>query len=1187
MKRVLKLILFLWASAMVLVGMYAIIDWDSLEQKRVQKQITQTLGEQQNVLEVLVTGFSKEAGIDLTATPFLYRVFTNGELIKWSDNKTLPPYSQLRKQDSIYYLEHASGKYIVQRRAVQSEEDITDFFSVLRLEENFQIANNFLQDIVNPNVFKQSPKEILKNTNFPILYNGEVLFGITPSGSAKATLLAVSIWILLLSLPIGIGATLIKFRKHLEAGWFFLGFIFGLVVIRLALLMANFPGRWLEIPIFDGIVYSSSFLNSDLGNTLINLSFLALIAGIIGYRLKYFSGQTSAWKRVLGLFFAIVLVYLNIEFFFWISHDLMEHSQIKFDITDSIQFDFTRVVAFLIILFSAVFYFLINHILVRWISLSKPSGGFYLLFHLVVLAGFIKFQPDLFPILVLQFTWYWIMYLADFSLQFAVVKKVALEYVLSIGGLLALVFAFSIFQFHQNREMESKARFANQLVLEKDVLGEFYLNEIINGFREDELIPERITGGVFARQNVREKITREFISSYFDKYELNIFLFNPDGRQLDDDEESYGDFQKKYEKSEFATDYNSIYLVDDAQNISLKKYACFLKLEDAGAMVIELSRKKNIPASVFPELLVESKYEQQGNNLFDYSIFKDSTVLYGQGKFGHTNFLTGSDLGNEKLYTKGISKDGKNFFGLKTEDGRIITIASASYPNRSWAINFSFIFLLFILLTSMVGILYRLALDYQTLSLANKIQLYLALGFLIPLFVTGFTLLNTLNESYKEEITRSYLKKSLRISENLVDENILYTGNASDQNTFANYIGDVSGFVEADLIIYTADGQMITTSQPGVFRLGLLSDHINPVALQALTSNNQNILIDESIGLLDFKTTYTAITGDSDGQLLGIVALPFFDSKNHLRRQQKEVFADLLMIFALIFLAALISGNYVLNYLIGPLKIVSDHIKRTTLEVDNQPIDYSSDDEIGVLVKEYNQMLVKLDRNKEALARSQKESAWKEIARQVAHEIKNPLTPMRLKIQQLQRDLSDERQIKLLTSMVAQIDTLSDIADSFSEFAKMPAPENVEFDVVTAVAQSIQLHRSKQVSITTELPSGPVTIWADPNILGRIMNNLLLNAIQSVKDGRVELCVRVKLDENKVEISCEDNGSGIPDEIKEKIFTTYFSTKVTGSGIGLAVAKKGIENAGGNIWFESKEGVGTTFYISLPIYKAI
>ena len=129
----------------------------------------------------------------------------------------------------------------------------------------------------------------------------------------------------------------------------------------------------------------------------------------------------------------------------------------------------------------------------------------------------------------------------------------------------------------------------------------------------------------------------------------------------------------------------------------------------------------------------------------------------------------------------------------------------------------------------------------------------------------------------------------------MTKKTIRFTENKSELNEFANYIGDVSGFVQADLNIYDTDGRLITTSQPGIFGLSLLSDRINTVAFRALNNDNQNVILDESIGLLDYKTTYTTITGYSDGKIYGIVALPFFDSKNHLKLQQREVFADLLM----------------------------------------------------------------------------------------------------------------------------------------------------------------------------------------------------------------------------------------------------------------------------------------------------
>lgn len=1187
MRYVRNAFLFLWLIAILLLLLRTFVDWNELEHNQLQDKIDAMLDIQHEVLDVLVTGYQEKAEIDITSSIYLYRVFENGELIKWSDNKTLPPYSLLRRPDSVYYIDHATGKFIVQRTSFQQDGAIVEFFSILPLQQKFRIQNKYLTDIINTNVFEREPSWIDTSGDHLIRYKGTNLFAFGPSRETPERISGLAIWLLIASLPLVILLLLRQAKDQLSRNWYLIASLLGLIFLRVLLIAIEFPGSYLEISIFDPVVYNSSILGFTLGDLLINYCFFLVIAGIVS---NHFSEKfvLSSWAlRAIVLFVVIGFTYLNIQAFHWLLTDLTTHSQIVFDITKSIEFDLNRVVAVALVLSASVVYFLVNHIIVRVISALEMPGGLYLFFHLVAVAAFIHFIPTLFPIFLLQFAWYWIMYLSDLSLKFHAANKVALEYVLSVGAMLALVFAFANDQAHQNKELEEKSKFANRLVLEKDVLGEYYLNEILDVIRSDETIPERLDGGIFARQNIREKISRQFVSSYFDKYELEVFLFSEQGEQFDLEEgETYSQLKEKYALAEFRTDYEGIFHVNISENISSRLYVCFIEYQE-GFIAMNLNRKRNTLANVFPELLVESKYEQENIGNFDYTIFRDSTVLYGQGTFGHVNYLEPDDLSNPKLYEVGIVEDSRHFLGHRTLDGRTIVVVSPAYENKNWVVNFSFLFLLIILLTSIVGVIYRLGLHFRSLTLANKIQLYLATGFLIPLFITGFALLNTLNNSYREEITRSYLKESLRISESLVDETIKYISDESDLNSFANYVGDVSGFVQADLNIYDIEGRLITTSQPGIFGLDLLSDRISPKALNALSDDDQNIILDESIGLLDFKTTYTAITGYTDGRMYGVVGMPFFDTKNHLKRQQMEVLANLLMIFALIFLFALISGNYILNYLIGPLKLVSDHLKRTTWEEDNQPIDYYRDDEIGALVKEYNQMLVKLERNKEALVRSQKESAWKEIARQVAHEIKNPLTPMRLKIQQLQRDIEDHQKVVTLESLVKQIDTMSHIADSFSEFAKMPAPENEDFDLVSVVHESVLLHIGKGLTIETDLPEKAIMVWADPKIIDRIMNNLILNAKQAVEGKEPHLVVKIWKEENKVVISCSDNGSGIKEEIQDKIFTTYFSTKSTGSGIGLAVAKKGIENAGGNIWFETKEGEGTTFFISLPVFETL
>ena len=326
-----------------------------------------------------------------------------------------------------------------------------------------------------------------------------------------------------------------------------------------------------------------------------------------------------------------------------------------------------------------------------------------------------------------------------------------------------------------------------------------------------------------------------------------------------------------------------------------------------------------------------------------------------------------------------------------------------------------------------------------------------------------------------------------------------------------------------------------------------------------------------------------AVYGDQINELMGIIALPFFDSKNHVNDQQIEVFNNFMVFFTSIFILTLLVGNYGMKAIIKPIKMIAERMRRTQfMSEEIAPLTYKEKDEIGMLVFEYNQMLAKLDQSKFELAKIQKETAWRELAQQVAHEIKNPLTPMKLKIQQMQRAMNDsEANYEVLNSLLGQIDNLSSIADSFSSFAQWPAPHNEVFDFSKLVRETSSLYASDDLQIQLEITED-VMVYADVDLMRQILNNLIINAVQShvEKPGYVEVCLEVKA--HKLLLSIKDKGQGISDMNTADIFKSYFTTKENGTGIGLAFAKKGIEQAGGNIWFETKKGVGTTFFITMP-----
>jgi len=387
-------------------------------------------------------------------------------------------------------------------------------------------------------------------------------------------------------------------------------------------------------------------------------------------------------------------------------------------------------------------------------------------------------------------------------------------------------------------------------------------------------------------------------------------------------------------------------------------------------------------------------------------------------------------------------------------------------------------------------------------------------------------------------------------------------------------------------------GRLLVATQPLIYDKGILANVINPVAFSEIAEAGvKSIVLDGSFGKLNYKVAYAGIKS-RNGSLSGIISIPFFGSQEIISRNLTGLIVNILGIFTLIFIGFVILSFIVSTYLTFPLKFVTDRLRRTTLTGINEPLQYNSSDEIGRLVSEYNKMLLKLEESKKALAQSEKEAAWREMAKQVAHEIKNPLTPMKLTLQHLNMRLSDLKETerskfeKSIDSLLHNIDTLSDIATSFSDYAHMPIPEEEQFDIVKLLKESINIYiNNKEIEFHTEIPDEKIMVTGDPNWIGRSVSNLIINGIQAVEEGIkpiIHLSLRQK-SLKRVLIAVEDNGRGIHDDIKDKVFMPNFSTKYSGSGIGLAIAKRAVEHAGGKLWFETKVGFGTSFYIELPV----
>ncbi len=282
------------------------------------------------------------------------------------------------------------------------------------------------------------------------------------------------------------------------------------------------------------------------------------------------------------------------------------------------------------------------------------------------------------------------------------------------------------------------------------------------------------------------------------------------------------------------------------------------------------------------------------------------------------------------------------------------------------------------------------------------------------------------------------------------------------------------------------------------------------------------------------------------------------------------------------------------SYITRPIMQLGSKLNQIKLSRQNETIEWESNDEIGTLIQEYNSMIKQLESNAKVLAQSERDTAWREMARQVAHEIKNPLTPMKLSLQHMQRtvhggdgDRSKDIVDRMCNTLLEQIDNLSQISNEFSNFATLPSSNNNKILLNEVVETVHDLFRKRDdMDIQMIEPIDDVIVYADKNNLIRILNNLIKNAIQAIpSEKRGEIVIQLYKDATKGYISVKDNGTGIPVDMEHKIFKPNFTTKKSGTGLGLAIAANMVESFGGNIYFESDGYSGSTFYIEIPLNR--
>ncbi len=447
---------------------------------------------------------------------------------------------------------------------------------------------------------------------------------------------------------------------------------------------------------------------------------------------------------------------------------------------------------------------------------------------------------------------------------------------------------------------------------------------------------------------------------------------------------------------------------------------------------------------------------------------------------------------------------------------------------------------------------------------------------------------------YREQL-RDYHEDRLERKEEQIKQSIDYTIRRTTyppttENLgliFKDEIYQIADVQNKNFNIYDLEGQLIKSSRPK-FENDSISNCLDAEVLNNLQSSVDKRYVEEKSAAGDrYQSSYSYIT-DGKFKPIGIVNMPYFEDNTFNDKELREFLTRLAGVYFLMLLIAIGLAYFISKYITRSLQTVSDMMSKTDLTKRNEKIYIEEpSEEIAKLIDSYNAMIDELELSAIKLARSEREQAWREMAKQVAHEIKNPLTPMRLSVQSFQRkfdpkDPNIEKKVaEYSKTLIQQIDTMSSIASAFSSFAEMPAQQNETLNVVKIVKLALDIFNEDYIHFISE--EEEIIAKLDRTQLIRVVTNLVKNAIQAVPEVESpRILVSVISEDDYVKISVADNGVGIPDDFAEKIFEPKFTTKSSGMGLGLGMVKNIVETYKGSINFTSKTGKGTVFTVKFP-----
>jgi len=1031
-----------------------------------------------------------------------------------------------------------------------------------------------------------------------------------------------------------------RFRRSATSELAFIATLWGL---RLLLLATGLPGAYVSFELFSPRLLAISWWVPSLGDLLLTAALLAYTAYRFGRLYDHptlarrwigaFANQTNAWlalhtiSATLGL-----VVYGGIQ---WLVALLMRDSTLYLQLTDLTRIDSYSLMLLLALalLMASVFYtiyFLAGLITEVDEATDAPEHWQWAVTLVtgLMLVGISGHVVDLPIYAALK---HGLLYLRrryqggldfDLAASFVIVAALAASLSVCIG------------RADMVQQRTQLVQVANRYADPHDLITEYLFDEAANNIVADRTLWTADSSFADTSQqntavtDLVKRLIDNHLERVFTRYAFRIYFFDGAGRRLDRQPGSPPYMALTNQRIRQGTTLSSkLHLVPYEGSLTRYLYVGRFSVVSPAYgrlyLQLELHPKASTTTKLYPQLLVDYSLGRQIElpEAMTIGWYQDGRLLRKDG----SDELPGH-LDSPPDTTSGVTeRDGALWRAESTGEGGL-TVAKVNLPTALDRLtSFSLItycFLLLYGLSRLPGLLWRISSWRQTIwqgSYVRRIQLVMAVFGFLPLLVMWAITSPLFSRMYYEEAQQE-LRQDLRSVSEYLEADPYISLNLGAQYVWSSttdLMNRVNALTSNDLNVYRLDGSLFTTTRQYLYQNEVMARYMNPSVYHVFTAGQTaERVVTEQIGRLSYLSGYRVLT-DPQGTPVGYVNMPYLARQRVLDTQVNRLSSYVINLYVVLMLALLVSSIFISRGLTYPLRLLKQKLDATRLGFRNERLAWKSQDEIGAIITSYNQMLAKLEANQRDLARSERENAWREMARQVAHEIKNPLTPMRLSIQHLLRLLDEPRGLneqkqaveRLSTTLLTQVDSLSNIASTFSTFATLPKeePTEIELNQLLLDVQALYAH-SEEAEVLAEVPDKAVTVWADRELLTRALVNLVRNGLQAVT-ARIESLaegdvwvsnlrngaflqqlpsghVQLKLQRlgNRALLAVSDNGVGIAPDNRDKIFQPNFSTKTTGMGLGLAITRRLIENIGGTIEFESEPGVGTTFYITLPLH---